>query len=417
MKASSLLAGLLPHLIRNRMRPVTVAALLPVAVFLPLAALLPVLLLAMLPVSASGQNSGNDPAKVRLSGAFRPVFYGVETRNRQGDSSTDYTLNARLQLRAEYDVSPEVTIRARLATRASTSQDNMEFVLEDHTPPDGSYPPGTVTFDEFALSWRMRPDLTVTAGRFQARFGLAGIIPKGLDRYYGSNLSIGHTDGLWIRWDVHPRWRLHLVANHNGTQGSTHAARRPLDFDEPVSRVGGLAVLEHREQDGLWVQREVGVSVLPASFERSGKTRSYAAATGRLMMRLPWQCRFFGYWIGGEAGYVPVAPTPVSAGMAVAESRTLIGPSALAWQVAAYANGLSGRHRFGVLYGQAEPQWLVSSSFRPNNTLSEIRYRFTFSSRLNFEARYRFRTDLFRPDGAEYTRQDRDFYARFTWRF
>ena len=371
---------------------------------------------------AHGQERPEDGGKgwedrISISGSFRPVFSWIETRGRDGERTRDHSMNARLQLRAEYEISPEFTFRTRLAGRASTNQDNFQFILKNHTPPSGSYPAGTVTFDEFALSWKLRPDLTVVAGRFQARFGLTGFIPKGFDRYYAANLSIGHTDGLWFRWDVNPRWRLHLVGSHNGQQGSTHAARRPLVFDETAARVSGLAVLEHREQGGLWVQREVSVSVLPQSFERSGKTRSYAVATGRLMMRLPWQCRFFEYWIGGEAGYVPLAPTPASAGFAVDESRTLIGPSAVAWQVAAYANGLTDRHRIGVLYGQTEPQWLVSSSFRPNNTMSEVRYRFTFSQRLNFEARYRFRTDLFRPAGAEYTRQDRDFYARITWRF
>ena len=375
------------------------------------------------PASVSAQEDrgaesekGGIGSRLSLSGSFRPVYTWIETRSREGGQSRDHALNARLQLRAEYEIGWQVTFRTRLAGRASTNQEELRFELKDHTPPDGSYPPGTVTFDEFDLSWRVRPDLTVVAGRFQARFGLAGFIPKGMDRYYGSNLAIAHTDGVWIRWDVNPRWRLHLVGNHNGRLGSTHAARAPLAFDEPGARVGGLVVLEHREQEGLWVQREVSVSVLPKSFERDGTIRSYTAATTRLMMRLPWRCRLFEYWIGGEAGYVPVAPTPASAGMAVEESRTLMGPSAVAWQVAAYANGISDRHRIGVLYGQAEPQWLVSNSFRPNNTLSEIRYRFTVSSQLNFETRYRIRTDLFRPEGAAYSRRDRDLYARFTWR-
>ena len=381
------------------------------------AALLSAVMLMALPESAPGRDSGSGPEKIRLSGSFRPVFYGIETRDRQGDTSRDYTLNARLQLRAEYDISPKLTFRTRLAARLSSDQDRMKFVLDDHTSPSGSYPAGTATFDEFVLSWRMHPDLVLSAGRFQARFALAGFIPKGVDRYYGSNLSISHTDGVWIRWDAHRSWRMHLVAHHNSYRGSTHAARAPLAFDEPAARAGAFVNMEHRKQDGLWVQREVSVSVLPASFDRNGTTRSYTAVSTRLMMRLPWQCRFFGYWIGGEAGYIPVAPTPASAGMSVPESRTLIGPSAVAWQVAAYANGLSGRHRLGVLYGQAEPQWLISTSFRPNNTLSEVRYRYTFSERLNFEVRYRFRTDLFRPDGVDFTRQDRDFYARFTWRF
>lgn len=355
--------------------------------------------------------------RLQVTGSFRPVYYFIETRDRQGERTSDHTLNARLHLRAEYDITPDLRFRTRLAGRVSTDQDRMRFLLDDHTSPSGSYPAGTVTFDEFMLSWKASPEFTLTAGRFQARFPLSGFIPKGVDRYYSANLGIGHTDGVWVRWDVHPRWRLHLVGSHNSPDGSTHAARGPLAFDESLSRAGGFANFEHREQDGRWVQREISVSVLPQSFVRDEKTRTYAAISTRLMMRLPWQCDFFEYWVGGEGGYVPVAPTPASAGMAVDESRTLIGPSAVAWQVSAYANGHSGRHRFGILYGQVEPQWLISSSFRPNNTLSEVRYRYTVSDRLNADIRFRFRTDLFRPEGADYTRQDRDMYVRFTWRF
>ncbi len=381
------------------------------------AVLLSGVMLLVLPESVPGRDSGGGPEQIRFSGSFRPVFYGIETRDRQGDRSREYTLNARLQLIAEYDISQKLTFRTRLAARLSNDQDRMKFVLDGHTQPGGSYPAGTATFDEFELSWRVHPDLLLSAGRFQARFALAGFIPKGVDRYYGSNLSISHTDGVWMRWDPHQSWRVHLVAHHNSSRGSTHAAHAPLDFDKPVARAGGFVNLEHREKDGLWVQRELSVSLLPQSFVRNGKTRNYMAVTTRLMMRLPWRTDMTEFWIGGEAGYVPVSPSPASAGIEVQESRTFTDPSAVAWQISMYANNISGRHRIGLLYGQVEPQWLISSSFRPNNTLSEIRYRFTISERLNFEVRYRFRSDLYRPDGVDFTRQDHDFYTRFTWRF
>ncbi len=373
-------------------------------------------ILIAFPCSIMSQDSGVDK-RFGVSGSFRPVYAWIETVDRHGERSREHTLNARLQIRTEFAISPEVAFFFRIAGRVSSRQDHMMFVIDDHTPDDGSYPPGTVTFDEFALSWNLRPDLTVLTGRFQARFPLAGFIPKGIDRYYGSNLSIGHTDGVWVRWDLHPSWRVHLVGNHNSPGGSTHAARSPLDFGDPLARAGGFVNLEHCEKDGLWVQRELSVSLLPQSFVRNDKTRNYMAVTSRLVMRLPWRTDMTEFWIGGEAGYVPVAPSPASAGIEVQESRTLIRSSAIAWQISMYANNISGRHKIGFLYGQVEPQWLISSSFRPNNTLSEIRYRFTVSDRLNFEARCRFRSDLYRPDGADYTRQDHDFYTRFTWRF
>ena len=90
----------------------------------------------------------------------------------------------------------------RAATRLSSNQDCFRFLLDDHTGGSGSYPAGTATLDELMLRWQIAPGVRLTAGRFQGRFQgrfpLTGFIPKGVDRYYASNLSIAHTDGLWL---------------------------------------------------------------------------------------------------------------------------------------------------------------------------------------------------------------------------
>ena len=129
---------------------------------------------------------------------LRPVYYYVNTTNRDGTEHTDKTINLRARLRLSYHLHDNLTFRVRVATSLSSNQDGFRFLLDDHTGGSGSYPAGTATLDELMLRWQIAPGVRLTAGRFQGRFPLTGFIPKGVDRYYASNLSIAHTDGLWL---------------------------------------------------------------------------------------------------------------------------------------------------------------------------------------------------------------------------
>ncbi len=218
--------------------------------------------------------------------------------------------------------------------------------------------------DEFLFRWQVQPDLRLTAGRFQARFPLAGFIPKGVDRCYGANLSISHTDGLWLQWDMNNQWRLHMVASHNSRSGSSYAARTPLRFDESAAaRFTGYANIEHRNREGRWAQRELSISVTPQNFFRGGELRNHVALSARWMYRPGFSVSGEEDLIGGELGYIPVAPTPSDAGLEILEERLLLGRPAIAWQFSAYINNVRERHRVGILYGQTDPHWLISSSF------------------------------------------------------
>ncbi len=359
--------------------------------------------------------SQSQEQKLDVSGTLRPVYSWVETRTREGDFSTEQTINARFHLTLGYQLTDQISFRSRLASRYSSSTNSMKFVIRDHTPGSGSYEAGVTTFDIFEIAWQVQPGTELRFGRFQGRFPLAGFIPKGMDRYYSANLSIGHTDGIWLRQNINSWLRGDFILSHNGKNGSTHAARRPLTFDQPESRVAGFINLAHRNTSGTWVQREISASLYPQSFERDNSLKNLWVITGRGMVRLPYTLANGEIWVGAEAGFMPIAPTPESAGVPV--SNSLFESSSSSWQASLYFNDVFERHKFGFLYGQTEPEWVVSSSFRPNNTMAEFRYRFTFSSELNFEFRYRLRTDLYKRDSSAFTQRDNDVYARITWRF
>ncbi|MCC5915411.1 MAG: hypothetical protein JJU46_13640 [Balneolaceae bacterium] len=262
---------------------------------------------------------------------------------------------------------------------------------------------------------QVNPTLRVSAGRLQARFPLEGFIPKGTDRYYGANLSISHTDDVWFEWDATDSWRLHLIGSHNGRSGSTHAARSPLRFDESsAARLTLFSNLQHRNVDGRWAQREFSISLTPQNFYRDDELRDHIALSTRWMYRPSFSLGGEEYLVGGELGFIPVAPTPSDTGLEIAEDRLTFGKSAISWQISAYANHLFERHRVGILYGQTDPHWLISSSFAPNVTMAEMRYRFTINSRLNYEFRFRLRDEIFKPENVDRTRKIFDFYTRFT---
>ena len=189
--------------------------------------------------------SGNQ-AKPEIFGTFRPVYAVSESRDRDGNTTTVSQLDARLQVNVAYRLRSDLQFRVRLAGRYSTEQSEFSFPLQSYTGPSGSYSAGVTTLDIIQLQWQAHPDLRITAGRFQNRHSLAGFIPRGLDRYYSANVGIAHTDGIWLQWNMNRNWRLDGVLNHNSVNGSSHAARAPMVFTEPASRVGAFANIGHR---------------------------------------------------------------------------------------------------------------------------------------------------------------------------
>lgn len=346
---------------------------------------------------------------------IRPVYYYLNTTDRDGSGFTDHTYNLRARYGVGYHIRDNLTFRSRAAMRLSNNQSNFRILLDDHTGGSGTYPAGTATVDEIMLRWQVHPKLKLTVGRFQARFPLEGFIPKGVDRYYAANLAISHTDGIWMEWDVNNSWRLNVIGSHNSPQGSSHAARFPLRFDESnAARFTGFANLQHRNRDGIWAQREFSITVTPQNFYRDGELRDHVSFSTRWVYRPGFTISGEEYLIGGELGYIPVAPRPIDAGFEIREERLLLGRSAVAWQLSAYINHIFERHRVGILYGQTDPHWLISSSFAPNVTMAEFRYRFTITSWVNYEFRFRLRDEIYRPSDATQTREIFDFYTRFT---
>lgn len=70
---------------------------------------------------------------------FRPVYYYLNTTNRDGTKQRDRSINLRAGLlRLSYHLRDKLTFLVRAATRLSNSQENFRFRLRDemHKPTD-----------------------------------------------------------------------------------------------------------------------------------------------------------------------------------------------------------------------------------------------------------------------------------------
>lgn len=337
--------------------------------------------------------------------------------DKRGDlSNTDYINQTRIRLGGSYVFNDRLSFRMVAGIRLSTNQESVVFRLQNKSDGSGTYPAGTIALTETSVRYVISPNLTLTAGRFNSAFALAGFIPRGLDRFYGNNINLSFTDGFWLRWHAGD-WILHGIGSYNTSGGSLHAARPPISFSSRRSRISGFVAVQHSETEGLWVQREASLSITPAAVLRNGALHPLITGTARATVRLPLELSRGDYWIGAELGFIPVVPSPEDAGLQVDESLTIIDSSAFAWMAAAHANDVYPGHSVGLHVAWLEPQWYMSSNVSPNTTQIELRYVYRPLDMLSIDLRYRIRQENIRPEDQLDRRRTSDLRLRATYSF
>lgn len=313
-----------------------------------------------------------------------------------------------------YRLNEHFSFTSRLAGRYSTIQDKFEFWHHPYGASPGGLRLGQTSFDMFYIEWSDNNRWLVQAGRMQHGFHLRGILAKGIDRYNSPNVSITWTDGIWVRYLIHPAWYIHFVSQYNHPNGTTSYYSSPIHFAEPASRFTFFAAVEGRETSGLWNQRELSVTVMPSTFRNSsGDAAMYLAITGRIGINLPFDLSFMKIMIAGEAGYAPAAPSFSQLNLSTSSvSRN----HAVAWQASLNFMDIFIHHNIGFLYGRTDPGWLIAPSFRNNTDTFEVRHQYRFNRSLSSEIRYRIRNQLYIPENAMVKRKDDDLYIRITYR-
>src|SRR5690606_38612806 len=155
------------------------------------------------------------------------------------------------------------------------------------------------------------------------------------------------------------------------------------------------AVAESKTAIGPLVQRVVTLNWLPSALHPYGvadpRTEDYLAVTAKATAQWPVGEGGTKLRLGGELGYAPDTPRreAVNSGAGSAD--------ALSWQTSLNFMDILPEHDLGIVYGRVADGWLISSDFRPNDTLAEVRWVWRATADWPFDARYRRREEIDLP--------------------
>lgn len=368
-------------------------------------------LVPMLSMSAQAQDSLQD--NIRFFGDLR--FGGVAfDRDERDGSNFDQT---RLQVRAraglQWQISDVYSAGVRYAARVhNTDNESAEFKLYRAVPRGASsIHPGQSTLDQLYVraqygQWQH------TVGRFQLSNLLVGIPDKSFSRTDSTSWDVSWTDGIHSRYTLPSGWQVNMIVEHNSKKGPTHIRRAPLWFDQSASRASYYVSLDHSQPDGLFLQRSVDVTVMPSALYYDGllhnRQRDYIGFTGRLGLQwqLPGSTRLVA---GGELAWAPETPTWAALNLPGQGKADGFGYQ-LTFNLVDFRPG----HSIGMIHGEADGGWLLSTDFTNNQSQTELRYSWEVMQGHTFQARIRQRDELRQYIGAERKRSETDIFIRYT---
>ncbi len=343
----------------------------------------------------------------RLGGDLRVSATWSERSDRNAVHSEDDALRARARVSLQRAFGQSLEFRVRLAGRFAGDQDGTRLWLRRAAPGRNGAAFGDTVFDELWMRWRPQDgDWLVQFGRFQSAQALATLQGKGLSQNDSPNLDIHWTDGVRLERSLGEgnAARLQLMAMPSGGPGSVH--RAPLDFSASGSRVAASFGIDWRAALGPFIQRAVGVHWYPDALEDAGGSAAsrddYLTLTARATAAWPLGAAGSRVLLGGEVGHAPNTPGETGGN---------------GWQVELDVEGPGRTQSLGMVWGRAQAGWLVSSDFRNNDALGELRWLWRAHPKLSVDARWRWRREIEVPASALQARVDRDVYARMTWRF
>ena len=166
-----------------------------------------------------------------------------------------------------YALRDDLQFRARLSSRLSNTQDELSFPIQSYNRQFRQLPcRNHQRSTSSQLQWDVNPTIRITGRPISGSLFAFGWLssPKAWTDIILPILVSPHTDGIWVRWNMNRNWRLDGIISYSPDEGSSHAARATIDpLPNPHHTSPTFANLAHRNTSGLWVQRELSVSVYP----------------------------------------------------------------------------------------------------------------------------------------------------------
>ncbi|GAA4406919.1 hypothetical protein [Quisquiliibacterium transsilvanicum] len=356
------------------------------------------------------------PKEFAFSADVRLGYFAREREDRDGARSDSDDWRIRIRPGALWQITPELSAKARVAGRYSTDDSNRNHSrFFTSIPASDGLRFGDSTFDEFYLRYKPGDSWDVRVGRMQTSFELEGVAKKSLSRNDSPNTDITWTDGIHVRYADAAGWNYHAILQRSEDEGPTTVRRSPLAFTRSASHLTYYAGMEKKDPKGRILQLGWDLTYIPDALRvdgsATGRIDDHLGITGRLALQWPMAGNMRFVW-AGEAGFAP--DTPTKAALRLPGSGDASG---LAFQTSVNLVDFAPGHSVGLVYGQAGGGWLLSPDFGNNQELLELRYQWRLSAAQSIEARIRTRRDLEQLMDTSQRRVDDDIYVRYTHRF
>ena len=346
----------------------------------------------------------------KLIGDARAGIYGFKTGNRDGTETKDTDFRVRVRAGGHFGFTGKWTANLRFAGRYSDEQKKTGFSFTDQ---NDARVFGQSTLDMFNVAYTPSSKTRWVFGRMQTKFELAGVAKKSLDRNDSPNVDIDFTDGVYYRRKHDNGWATHAILQHNPEEGTTNVTRSPLDFSDGDTSVSVFVGVEKKSKTGRFIQRGFDISYYPEALvlNASNARDDYIGLVGRAAAQWPLK-RGKKFILGGALGYAP--NTPEKGKIKLPGSG---GADGLAWQASFNIMNMKPGHSIGLVLAEADGGWLLSPDFRPNERLTEVRYRWDIAKKYRLEIRGRQRKEIEKQTTATQKRDSKDYYIRFTYKF
>jgi hypothetical protein len=352
---------------------------------------------------------------VTTSGDVRIGVLDAEVRDRTGLTSSSDSLRARIRMGLARDSGDGWRVAGRVAAVLDSRQTSERIWLRTYAPSVTGLAPGQATVDELYVAYR--PDdrpWEFRVGRFQAAFGLDDMMKKSLVQNDSPNFDVTWTDGVWFRYRG-TALTTDVILRHNARRGPSGTLRPPLDFGDGGARYGAFFAVQASRPVGPVLQRMVTVTWLPSALRPGGladpRTEDYLAISARGAAEWPAGAGGMRVRVGAEFGYADNTPDRMTVGSGTGDA------DGLSWQASLSLMEFAPAHSVSLVHGRVADGWLVSSDFRPNEALTELRWAWRVSSAWTVTARIRRRSEIDLPAAVLNGRRTDDFYIRTTWKF
>jgi hypothetical protein len=349
---------------------------------------------------------------LNLSGDVRAGYQHAAEQDRQGNKDRSDGAGMRWRAGANGYLAENVRAGFRIAALCSTDACNLSGVLEIQ---EEGVEDGDIVIDEAYIHGFRDEKFDLAIGRMQTKFVTkGGVFAKSLDRNDSSGTRVEWTDGFHGTYRHTSDWESHLIVQYNSADGASNTRRGPLDFSDNRARASYFASLVRKGGAGFLVQRALDFTYLPRTLQKdgtdAGRLGDYWALVARIAARWPQRSSGPRLRVSAEIGYAGNTQTNRAAGI---DRHGDSGGHA--WAVTASLMDFVPGHSIGLNYGHIESGWLLSSQYRNNDTLTEVRYVWQVSENLRAEMRARQRNEIDRMQDASQRREGFDMFLRFTW--